>query len=421
MTKVETTSPHDGNKNGNNSILLPSDLFRIYEYLTEHHYSASGGNKNIQKVMKYRSRGTVTKKINKLLRLGIIYCVNPADKVKFYKATPGIHVSLVSGNKAIVITGNNLGTVPKNTLVGKKVRRRDKKGRFIKSKQKRVTPVTDYDTVFHEDGQRVKICREHNVSFMAPITGGPVENIKWDKTSSPNGRFTQNGRHDYVPGVGMCYFCWIKSKTKNNLRIWLPEKYVLPHELEQDVLDQVGWKVAKWFSKKYKVGIGILELITDDYAFEATKEQTEFFNNNGVIRVDTVNGKAMIDNSKKPRVEQEYTSRVEAKRVASTLGLPGQIDEVAKKGQSIEDWVRQFTNQFTQFLKNSTEDKLIQRKRWEAQEKFNKIMEDFMKAQFIKNSEYDELLGARARFTAGKQTDLDTFIQKQEEVDTPYQ
>ena len=416
---METISPHGGNKSGNNDILLPSDLYRIYLFLTKYHYSATGGSKNIQKMMKYRSRGTVTKKINKLLRLRIIQCINPSEKIKFYAATPSIHVSPYNGNKAIGISGNNLGTVPKTTLVVKRVRRRNKKGQFIKSRRKKVTPVDDYSSVYSKDGQRVKICREHNVSFIAPVTG-PLEDIKWDKTSSPNGRFTQRGRHDYVPGVGICHFSWIKSKTKSNLRIWLPEKYVLPHELKQDILDQVGWKVAKWFSKKYKVGLGILELVTDDYAFEATKEQTEFFNSHGVIRVDTVNGKAMIDNSKSPTVEQEYTSRVEAKRVASDLELPGQIEELAKKDEDIAEWIRKFQNAFSRYMESSVEDKVIQRSRWKEQEKLNQMIDDFMKNQVVKNSLYDELVGARRSGSSGKQTDLDTFIRKQEDVDKLY-
>jgi len=358
----------NGNKDGNNHIVLSKKDYRIFVLLTKHFFSATGGSKNIQKALGYRSRGTVTKHINKLLKLGIIECINPSEKVKFYRAKPGVTIVYKdpprSGNKVGWGSKNGLWIPKKETK--KKIRRRDKKtGQFITSKNhKNNISQNFYDSIYHRDGSRVRICRQHNISFIAKVTG-PIEDVKWDRVAEPNHRFKLFTRHDYVPGVGNCCFGWIKSREKNELRLWLPERYVLPHELHEDVLDELGWKAYKWFSKKNGIGVGLPMLLTEEYAFEAPKSHVEFFERHGALKVGTSNGKAMIDKSKKPWVEEEYTSRDEASLVASELGVPGAVLGLEEKVDKVERWVKELQDSFLKFVE-------VQQKQWDEQLSLNR-------------------------------------------------
>ena len=403
----------DGNNRGNNHVLLSPSDYRIYVILTEHHYSATGGERNVQKALKYGSRGTVSKHIRKLVNLGLIECINPREKVKFYKAILGIHVSPSRETNVLFYGGNKTGGVPRKDHV-EKIRRRDNKGRFIESRRKEIPPPKrDFNTVIHKNGKRVEICRTHNISFIGKIVGGPIEKIAWDRKSEPNKRFVQHGRHDYVPGIGNCYFGWNKSDKVSNLRIWVPEKYSLPHELEDSIIDQLGWRAARWFSKKYHVGIGLLELCSESYAFEAKKDQKEFVDEHGTISTKTIYGQAMIDQSKKPWTEQEYSSRDEAKRIASDLELPGQLELLERKGNTVEEWIAIFQDNFTKFLKSENQNRLIQEKRWKEQMKFNKDVKGFMEHQEIRNNLFEAALSQyQTKLSGTRQTKLDKYLEQ---------
>lgn len=405
-----------GNKGGNNHIFLSSSDYRIYIILTEHHHSATGGERNIQKAMKYKSRGTVSKHIRKLVALGLIECINPREHVKFYNAVPGIVVSPSEETNLLLYGGNKSGRVPNKDIVDK-IRRRGPDGRFIESRRKKIPPPKrDFNTVIHRNGKRVKICRPHNLSFIGKVTG-PLDQISWDVRSEPNKRFVQRGRHDHVPGVGNCYFGWNKSDVVSNLRIWLPEMYSMPHELEDTIIDQMAWKAARWFSKKYHVGISLLELSSESYAFEATKNQKDFFDKHGHLSVQTNFGRAEIDHSKKPWIEQEYSSREEARRVASDLELPGQLELIERKGEDIKDWIASFQDNFSKFLKSENQNRIIQEKRWKAQTKFNSHVEEFMKTQEIKNTLFESALPKdQTRLFGTRQVKLDIYFKADSDV-----
>lgn len=407
----------DGNKHGNNCIFLTPADYKIYIILTDHHYSATGGKRNVQKAMNYGSRGTVSKHIRKLTNLGIIECINPKDRVKFYRAIPGIHVYPSEETKDILYGESKTGGAPRKERV-EKIRRRDSRGCFITSRSKKIPqPKRDFSTVLYKNGKQVNLCRQHNISFIGKITGGPIEKIPWDQKSKPNKRFIQQGRHDYVPGIGHCYFGWNKSRNVSNLRIWLPEKYSLPHELEDEFIDQLGWKAARWFSKKYHVGIGILELCSEGYAFEAKKDQKEFLREHGTISVKTVYGQASLDQSKKPWEEQEWSSRSEARRIASDLELPGQIEFLDRKSDDIKEWIATFQDNFSKFLQSEHKNRMVQEKRWKEQMKFNSQMKEFMEHQEVKNKLFEAALSEyQTKLFGTRQTKLDKYLDRVEDI-----
>lgn len=406
-----------GNNHGNNYVFLSPEDYKIYIILTEHHYSATGGMHNVQKALKYKSRGTVSKHIKKLVNLGIIECINPEEKVKFYKAIPSIHISPSKETNYLLYGGNKTGGVPHKDHVDK-IQRRDKKGHFITSRRKKILPPKrDFDTVIHKNGKRINICRTHNISFIGKITGGPMENVPWDKKSEPNKRFVQYGRHDYVPGIGNCYFGWNKSNKVSNLRMWLPEKYSMPHELADPIIDQLGWKTARWFSKKYHVGIGLLEICSESYAFEATKTQKEFVDKHGTISTKTIYGQATIDQSKKSWTEQEYSSREEARRVASDLEFPGQLELLEREGEDVKEWVATFQDNFTKFLKSESTNRIVQEKRWKEQMKFNKDVREFMEHQDLKNRMFEAALSKdQTRLFGTRQIKLDKYLDAMQDI-----
>jgi len=411
----------DGNKHGNNHIqqvqVLPDD-YRIYCLLTEHHFSATGGERNIQKFMKYKSRGTVSKHIRKLLDLGVIECINPSERVKFYKAISGIHVSSVEETNALLYGGNKLGAHPSKPSVVKIRRRSKKTGQFTKSKRKKIPPPTrNYDTVVHKNGKRQKICRQHNISYIGHVTGGPMDKIKWDSVASPNNRFKESGRHDHVPGIGSCYFSWILSKEKNELRIRLPEKYLLPHEIEDKVLDNIGWKAARWFSKRYHIGVGLLRRCSGDYAFEATKQQKEFVEANGTVKIITpTGGVAMLDQSKKPWTEQEFSRIEEARIVADDLAIPGHIELLKREGSDIKQWIATLQDNFSKFMELQHKNQIIHEKQWTEQKSFNQHVSNFMEQQDIKNEMFSMALAdGQTKLFGARQIKLDHFIEQEED------
>jgi hypothetical protein len=216
--------------------------------------------------------------------------------------------------------------------------------------------------------------------------------------------------HMNVPGVGKCYYRWIHKKKEDTLRVWLPQKYILPHELDGDQLDALAWKAASLFSKRFHLGVGILQLSSESYAFLATPAQERFFMEHGPVKMDTVTGGiAEIDNSE-GEVEQEYSSRSEARVVASDLGIPGQMVIVERKTDDIKEWTRVFQDNFTAFLKADHELKEQNKKQWVEQHKFNEEVHQFMVAQ----SEFNQrtaatLMESHMRMLGQRQTKIDQF------------
>ena len=348
-----------------------------------------------------------------MVNLRLMECINSTEQEKFYEAIPGVVVSPSKDTRDIIYGGNKTERVPHKDAADK-MRRRGADGRFIKSRRKKIPPPKrNFNTVIHKNGKRVKICRPHNLSFIGKVTG-PLAEIKWDKNSTPNKRFVQRGRHDYVPGVGTCYFGWNKSSNVSNLRIWLPEKYSLPHELEDKVIDKMAWDASRWFSTKYRVGIGLLEVSSESYAFEATKSQKEYFNKYGQISTETAYGKASVDESKEPWVEQEYTNRAEARRVASDLEYPGQIEFVAREGEDVKDWIATFQDNFSKYLELDNKNKILQEKRWSEQTNFNAQVKEFME-----NSEERNKLSEASKQTLlfkTEQLKLDKYLESDSDI-----
>ena len=324
-------------------VPVTTKTYMIFKLLVHGFY-----NESIRKKTGYKSHSSVSDHIKKLLELGVIKCINPTEKVKFYEATPGIKVILAGKDKEIRLMLKDTGRVPEKDLVVK-IRYRDKTtGRYIKSRRKKVDHKRSYKTTAIVGGKRQKLVRVHGKSFIMPVTGGPIEEVKWDKVSSPNNRFKQYSLSWPVPNVGTCTFKWNKSKSKSNLIIFLPERYLLPYELEREdeIMKDYAWKVASWFSKnalafksknqkKCGIGLGILrEYPREQYATGASYIQKDYLKKHGMIKTDTAGGKAWLDDSKKDGGEVEFTDRDE---ILIYLNLPGEVKKNRDRISSCEN------------------------------------------------------------------------------------
>lgn len=339
--------------------------------------------------MNFKAHSTVSYHVKKLLNLGAIECINPTEKVKFYRSVLGVKVCPVVRSKELHINSTYSGRVPDNGPRTKeeKIRYRDyKTGRFVKSRRKKVKNIRNYGTIAHVDGQRLKLCRVHSTSFIAPVTGGPIDKVKWDNISSPNNRFTQHDIKWPVPNIGQTSFRWIKSKNKSDLVIFLPEQYSLPYEIkaENKIIEDKAWQAATWFSKnahrlkkdekakRCRIGLGTLKPYRKTwYGFEATSKQKEYYYKHGPITIDTpTGGKASIDGSKKPDyIEQEYTEINEAKIIADDLSLPGHIANLKRDTKDLKEWILAFQDKFSKFLERDEKKWGLQEKRWEKQDR----------------------------------------------------
>ncbi len=382
VKKQDMSKKQQSTNKSTNYVNVSKKEYEIFKLLTENGYSATGGKYNVKDALGYNSHSVVIYHINNLKKIGILKCINPRDKVKFYEAVPGINVIPVSRRCVLHINSKKSGRVPDNSLwiKDKKIRRRNKKtGRFIKSTRIGKMPVRHYDTIAYQDGQRQNLCRVHSESFKANITGGPIDKVRWDNVSSPNHRFHQHDIKWPVPGVGSVSFRWIKSKNKNFIVIFLPEKYLLPYELEAEdkILKEMAGKAATWFSinayklkrnkkaKRNRIGIGPLSRYrATHYAYMTTPKQKKYFDKHGTVIVDTASGgKAGIDSSKKPFVEQEYTNLEDAK-VINELKKPGHFVVLKNDIQDIKEIMKKL-------LEENKKKFDLQEERWKEQKRFN--------------------------------------------------
>ena len=150
--------------------------------------------------------------------------------------------------------------------------------------------------------------------------------VKWDNVSSPNNRFKQHDISWPVPDIGLCAFRYIKSKKKSEVVIFLPERYFLKHELENEdkIMEELAWQALTWFGKnamklkrrkarRHRIGFGLLDQYRPThYAFQANTVQQNFIKKHGMLKTKTDDGEAWLDDSLKDVGEVEYTNCDEA-------------------------------------------------------------------------------------------------------------
>jgi len=392
----------------NFTIEIGQTTYEVYKRIIRPDFTA----KRISKTLKL-GRNTVKYHIDKLETLRLIKCINPKERIKFYEKTVDAYVSPGKCKGTYLLSSNELG-------------RGSKYGPLQPTDSRSKKAVINGD-------HKHELARVHAVTYKVPILEkwrDYYKEITWDKISKPRGRFEQYTKKDNVKGIGNVSYKWIHTKTKDTLMAYLPMLYFLPHEVQPGKADQIltdmSWKAFQHFVKKYHVGVERLMEQVGKYhvAFPASKKQKDFIKKFGTIEVGTPNGKMMIDDSMDDGGEVEADNIQDIKlynEVKEDLMKPreiyemkdnintlsGQLSDIKKKTKEHENFLKDFTNTFTQYLDQD-------KKKWETQQEFNETIKEYMERTDGKIERIMMEVGLERKPT--KQTNLNIYDQKNGDI-----
>lgn len=353
-------------------IEIGQTTYKIYERIIRPDFTA----KRISETLKL-SKSTVKYHIDKLLKLQLIKCINPNDRIKFYEKTVEPNITPGKRKGTYLLSSNDSGRESKYGSL----RPKDSRGH--------VAVINGYE--------RHKLIRIHAAVYKVPILEkwkDYYKEIEWDKVSRPHGKFEQYTKKDKVKEVGDVSFKWIHTTNKDTLFVYLPMYYFLPHEVQAGKADQIlvdlAWKGFKHFIKKYHVGVErLMEQVGTYHRAEiASEKHRKYLKKFGTLEIETPNGKIMLDDSMGDGGEIEADNDedillynevrgdlmkpaviVEMKDNINTLS--GQLSEVKKKTKEHENFLKDFTYTFTQYLDQD-------KKKWETQQEFNETVKEYM-------------------------------------------
>jgi DNA-binding transcriptional ArsR family regulator len=390
------------------TIELGKTTYEIYQRIIRPDYTA----KRVSETLKL-GRSTVKYHINKLEDMRLIKCINSKDRIKFYEKTVDVFVSPGKRKGSYLLSSNNLGRVSKYGSLQPNDAR--------------------YKKIIINGDSRHEKTRVHAVTFKVPITKkwkDYYKQIQWDKISKPRGRFEQYTKKEKVKNVGDVSYKWIHTNTKDTLMIYLPMLYFLPHELDETNTDHIltdyAWKATKHFVRKYHVGVERFLEIVGKYhvALPATKKQQEYLKQNGTLEIPTPNGKIMLDDSMKDggeveadnikdiklysEVREDLLKPAEIYAIKDNINtLASQLSNVKEKTQTHENFLKDFTATFTQYLEQD-------KNKWQTQKEFNESVKEYMVRTDSKIESIMFEMGLGKRPT--KQMQLDIYDKKSGEI-----
>jgi hypothetical protein len=178
----------------------------------------------------------------------------------------------------------------------------------------------DYDTIVSVDGKRVPVLRVHSLAYSCNIVREPVEKVPWEKKDGPNGMEQWVLHHKFpnkkteIDELREMEVTFVRQKTKtyDELVMYLPEKYLFEHDLKktEETMEQYALIARKWFQNKFKTWLGLpLMYRKMEIAHEIFEPGLKrYVSENGMVKVKTEGGFAMVDESQKGFPEKEYTS-----------------------------------------------------------------------------------------------------------------
>jgi hypothetical protein len=390
------------------TIELGKTTYEVYQRIIRHDYTA----KRVAKELNI-GRNTVKYHIDKLVEMRLIKCINDKDRIKFYEKTVDVFVSPGKRKGSYLLSSNNLGRVSKFGSLQPNDSRTKKA--IINGNKK------------HESA------RVHAVSFKVQILDkwkNHYKKIEWDKISKPRGRFEQYTKKEKVEGIGDVSYKWIHTKYKDTLIAYLPILYFLPHEIQPGNTDQLltdlSWKAFQNFVKKYHVGIERLIQPVGKYhiAYPSSKKQKQFIKKFGTLEIKTPNGKIMIDDSMDDggeveadnlkdiilynEVKEDLLKPAEIYAIKDNINtLASQLSNVKEKTQTHENFLKDFTATFTQYLEQD-------KNKWQTQKEFNESVKEYMVRTDGKIESIMFEMGLGKRPT--KQMQLDIYDKKSGEI-----
>jgi len=298
-------------------VNLTSRQYQIFYYLTKKSMAQSA----IAKKLKL-SRQTINSHVKKLESLGVIKPIQQNTKPRIYRPTGIIPTTQWTfGKKGNIVLSKDAKKPARR--VGKVLKTvRDKKTGHFKGKRKPVGEGIhrDYNTVITQDGKKLHVLRVHSIAYSCSILHMPAKKVGWKEVGAPNGMKQWVMRHKFtnkkavIPELRNIEVTFMRQETSgyNELIIYMPEKYVLEHELSnvEPTLKEWVWKARKWFQNRYKAYLSLPVMYR---AMEIAREIDEpslkkYVQDNGMLKVKTKRGHAVIDDSKKGYPEREFTS-----------------------------------------------------------------------------------------------------------------
>lgn len=281
-------------------------------------------------------RQTVNEHVKALEILGFVQAIDPDANPKFYKPTCITPVTGWGDGKDFTpVVSGNAKQPERRVHTTYKAVRSHKTGQFKgERKGKGQGHHRDYDTIISEKGRRLPILRMNCVSYTCAILHEPVETVPWEKAGGPNGMEQWVLHHAFknkkvlIEELREMQVTFVRKKTKNTdeLIIYLPEKYLIEYELRAagKIMEQYATKAWKWFQKRFKAWLGQLSQYRDmEYAREIFEPGLKrFVQENGMKKVMTANGYAVVDESVKGYPEREFTSVDE---VEADLHMPERV------------------------------------------------------------------------------------------------
>lgn len=282
------------------------------------------------------SRQAVHKHVDALETLGVIKPIDDNANPKFYKSTTIIPITKWSNGKVDNAVLSKNAKKPKRR-VGKTCKTvRDKKsGKFKgKKRSKSEDHYRDYDILISKNGKRVHLLRMHSIAYSCTVLSDSSVTIPWKKVGSPKGMDQYVYRHKFtnskveIDDLKDICVTFMRKSTKNTdeIIIYMPEKYLLEHELvaAKSILEQYVWDARKWFQRKFQIHIGMpimyrnMEIAReiDDPAIKNYVEE------HGMMKVRTKHGYGVVDQSKKGFPEREFSS---IELVEADLRMPDRV------------------------------------------------------------------------------------------------
>jgi len=299
------------------TIVLSQKKYQIYYFLIKEKMC----QEQVAEKLKIR-RQTVNEHVKALEILGLVKAIDPDGNPKFYKPTYVTPVTTwQSGKSSTSVISRSAKEIGRRVGKPLKTVRDHKTGQF---KGKREGPRRefhrDYDTIISVDGKRVPVLRLHSLAYSCNIVREPVEKVPWEKKDGPNGMEQWVLHHKFpnkkseIDALREMEITFVRQKTQtyDELVMYLPEKYLFEHELKkaEAVMDQYALIARKWFQNKFKTWLGLplmyrpMEIAHE--IFEPGLKQ--YVSENGMVKVKTEGGYAMVDESQKGFPEKEFTS-----------------------------------------------------------------------------------------------------------------
>jgi len=336
--------------------VLTRRQYQIYYYLTREGLFQI----EISKKLKI-SKQSINEHVKNLEILGVIKPIKKDANPKLYKSTYLIPTTnYFDGRKARITINKDAKIIERR--VGKPIKTvRDRKtGRFKGKRKGRGEGFKrNYDTIVTMNGKRVTMWRLNALSYTCTILHRPVGNVYWEPRKGPNGMEQMVLHHDLsdrkseINSLKKLNITFVRQKTvsTDELIIYLPELYLLDYELDQakDILKGYVWKARKWFQNTYKA---YLSMPVEYRSMEVAREivdpaMKQYVQKNGMVKIKTKRGYAMVDESKKGYPEVEYSTieqaRADLKSADRILDLEAQMvllmEQQKKTNEMIEKMV----------------------------------------------------------------------------------